>query len=46
MNQDHIINKKHRNWFSLGFVIITSVAVCAYMVSVFHKVAVVVTSGQ
>jgi hypothetical protein len=46
MNEDQMMNKKNRNWLSLGFVIITSVAVCAYMASVFHKIAVVVTSGQ
>jgi len=46
MNEDQMMNKKPRNWFSLGFVIITSVAICAYMLSVFHKIVAVVTTGQ
>ena len=46
MNEDQTINKKQRNWLSLSLVIITSVAVCAYLVSVFHKIVAVVTSGQ
>jgi len=46
MSEDQMMNKKHRNWCSLSFLIIAAVVVCAYMVSVFHKIVVAVTSGQ